>query len=1196
MGLRTLQTFAARDLAGRAARLALAASCALLFVTAQVFAQSAKGGVTGTVTDPNGAVVVGATVEATSEATGEKRTATTTDQGVYTIPNLNVGAYTLTVSAPGFSSATVQDVTVTVSFTLTRDVQLGLAGAQEVVTVSSGDAQTAVNTTDQQLSTLIDNQKIIDLPLLARNPNSLLLLAPNTTTSTGSLGGIIVNGQSERNNNFQVDGIDNNDADVPGGLGGIATPTIDATQEFRVITSNFNAEFGRNAGGLVNVVTRGGSNEFHGNAYIYYRSDRFSARDFFDVSGSPDPLQRRQYGGSIGGPVVKNKFFFFFNYERDLFDQGVQITRTVPSARARQGIFDVGGSIGTITFAPNSPNNRSGTVQDIIFGLPPGTAPNLGVNPAIAEIINAVYPLGNSPGEGLLPGVFDTYRFSDIFSSPNYAITTREDFRINDKHNLTGSFTFGDGTFDIFAETFPGTGDASVGEFKSYLLSLNLTSTFTPSLVNELRFGGNRVAVVFNGPGDGPVGLGPYDVIRRAFERNGAPVNIQPFGGPNGQNINLFGGTVTPLAQFDTQFRYSGTTNFADALTWIKGNHTFKFGGETRFVYSNGASNFGRNESLDFNLGQFGTTFAFLRNNQGAPISNGTVTGQALNNFATFLAGYAVFQNQTQFFSKGGTRIDADYRGFRQREIDFFFQDTWKLRPNLSLNYGLRYEYKGVPFEVNGLVSNLVGQDPSGPTPPGGFVFQTVGKNSDNPDRTLYENDYNNFAPRFGFNYSPSFEGGFLGRLTGGPGNSSIRGGYGVFYDRVFSNLVTNLSGNPPFSFSITNRFVLDTIQNIPRAETLTPTAVVREGDEQIPLLFPLPGNNPFQEKFATPYTQSWNFGVQRQFGPQVLFEADYIGSKGTNLLRQADANLTSVLRVRALTGEDVPLDPTDFDGNIERGSFNTAFAQPRIFLAIGHSTYHAGAFRLTKRLNNRLGAGQFQAAYTLSHSIDNVADPLPDRAQSGDRSLPRDSSGFGGGFNAERGNSGFDTRHRFVGNFVYELPFKFENGLLNQAFGGWAMTGILTLQSGQPFSVFTSVDATGTGVSQRASFAGPGQGFTPAPNSGEVLRPDTQVGPSASLFRNPSAGERGNVPRNFFYGRGYQNFDFSLQKRFAITETVRLRFQADFFNLTNNVNLLNPNVGQSNATQLIVTSPNFGQSTTASPPRRIQFAARIDF
>jgi len=285
---------------------------ALMGAVSLSFGQAQKGTISGTVTDQQGAVIAGAAVEVANIATGEKVTATSSDNGAYTIPNLTVGKYNVSISAAGFSSTILKEVPVSVSFNTTADATLNAQGASETVVVTSGDAQTQVNTTDQQLSTLLDNRKIIDLPLLNRDPNSLVLLAPGTAQSQSALGGFTVNGSRERNNNFMVDGVDNNDTEVPGIAGGLSTPNIDATQEFRVITSNFNAEFGRNTGAIVTVATKNGTNEFHGNAYIYYRSDAFSARDFFDVSGHSDPLQRKQFGTSIGGPIKKNRAFFFF--------------------------------------------------------------------------------------------------------------------------------------------------------------------------------------------------------------------------------------------------------------------------------------------------------------------------------------------------------------------------------------------------------------------------------------------------------------------------------------------------------------------------------------------------------------------------------------------------------------------------------------------------------------------------------------------------------------------------------------------------------------------------------------------------------------------------------------------------------------------------------------------------------------------
>ncbi len=1146
--------------------------------------QGSQGSIAGTIRDTLGALLPGATIEAINESTGEKRTVTSNDQGGYIIPNLAVGTYTLTVSTPNFATRTVTDVRVSVAFTTDTDVTLETAGAEATVIVSTSDAQTAINTTDQQLSTLLDNKKIIDLPLLSRDPSNLVLLSPGTFPSSG-IGGFIVNGQRERNINFLVDGIDNNDADVPGIPGGIATPNIDATQEFRVITSNFNAEYGRNTGAIVTTATRSGSNEFHGNGYIYYRSDRFNARNFFDRSGAADLQQRRQFGASIGGPILRDKLFFFFNYEGDRFDQGFTITRTVPSARARQGIFDFGGSIGTIDARAESPNNA--------FGLP--------IDANIRDLLN-LYPLGNSPGEGSLPGVFDLFRFGSQTNANSDAIASRVDYRINEKHNLFGSFNFNDGNFEFCCETLPGSDDSIKSPQRTYLIALNLISNLSPTIVNEARVGANRSELLFTGEGDAGTSSVLTDALKAAFVASGAQFPTNTFG-PNANAVGAVISGITGINPFNTQFRFTGTTVFADSLTWIKGNHSFKFGFEHRRVYTNGASNFGRAEVFDFS---FPTTFGapLLNDNNGDPLSLAGISG-TVQNFASFLYGLTASQAQSQFFNKDGARTEADYRGFRVRELDFFFQDNWRLRPNFTLNYGLRYEFKGVPFEVNGQFSSLVDQDPSMATPAGGFVFQLVGKNSGGSSK-LYENDLNNFAPRFGFNYSPDFSDGFLSKLTGGPGNTSIRGGYGIFYDRVFGNLFSNASGNPPFQqsfFQFTGEFVGD----LNRPPTQTPSAVVTDDSFLFPVIFALPGNNILQSKFANPLTQAWNFGFQRQFGNDLLIEADYVGNKGSNLLRVIDGNLTSVARVNAITGSNNTISPTGLVTNFFNGSLNTAFFQSALNLSVGQSTYHSGQFRVTKRLTNRsFGLGQIQGAYTWSHSIDDASDPLV--GQAGERTFPRDSSGFAGGFQAERGNSGFDTRHRLVVNYLYEFPIYFDNKALNYILGNWSMGGIWQLQSGNPFTVFGGTDSAGTALTQRADFADPNAPvgiFTrlaPTPN----LDPRTQTGPTRDLFRNPCSGtvsatgasctgqlvaRQGTVARGAFVGPNFNKFDFNLVKQIPLNqfrEGMRFTIRADFFNLFNRVNFAQP--------VNTINSANFGQSTAAGAGRIVQFVGRFEF
>jgi hypothetical protein len=1209
-------------------RLARAFFCLTIIISATgyCFAQ-ATGNIKGTVVDPNGGLVAGATVEAVSNQTGDKRTTTTSDSGSYNITNLPVGIYTLTATQTGFGPGTAKDVQVSVAFTTEANIALPVGGATATVVVTTAtDVSTQLNTNDQQLSTLIDNKKIMDLPLLSRDPNGLILLAPGVTQTQTALGGFSVNGQRERNNNFLVDGIDNNDADVPGIAGGAATPNIDATQEFRVLTSNFNAEFGRNTGAVINVATKNGTNDFHGGAYMYYRSQRFAARNFFDAERQP--LQRKQFGGSIGGPIKKDRAFFFFNYEGDRSLSSTTETRTVPSAQARLGIFP-NTPFGTLDVRQAGANNRSQLGICNVFGvssqgtcnlvLPGG---NLGINPGLQQFLN-LYPLGNVPGQGTLPGVFDLFRFSAPNRFEVNTTASRVDWKLTEKHSLTGSFNTSSGEFDLFPETFPGLGDGSRTPQKSYVLSLNLTSTLTPNIVNEVRFGGNRIEALFNGPGDGGAGRGPYDAILAAFAAGGIDNHPQPFGGANGELVSLTGGTITGFGAFDTQFRFTGTTVLGDNLTWVKGNHTFRGGFEQRWVYSNGASNFGRSETISFNTALFGGSF--LRDSSGNPIPT-TGIGGSLQNFASLLYGFFGVQSQSQFFNKDETRVDQDYRGYRVRESGIYFQDTWRVRPNFTLNYGLRWDYNGVPYEINGQMSTLVDQDPSGPQPANGFEFKQVGKNSVNPNLSLWGSDRNNFAPRFGFNYSPGWSTGWISKLTGGPTKMSIRGGYGVFYDRVFTNLFSNSSANPPFQrdfsfffdFLGANGFTGGLADEspilvngrLPRVPTQETSPFAFDGDELVPVIFALPGNNRFQSKFATPYTQSWNFGFQRELGNLFLFEADYVGSHGINQLRNISGQLVSVTRVNAIEGTNTQISPTSSRTNFLNGVLNTAFNPIFLNLAIGQSSFNSMQLRLTKTLTNeRWGTGQFQAVYAWSHSIDDSADGLvPGAGPAGasERGLPRDSSGFVGGFSApERGNSGFDVRQRFVFNFIYDLPIRFSNRNLNRFLGGWTMSGIVQSQSGTPYSIFGGIDSAGTSLGQRADFAPSGQGLSDL--SAATTDPRTYTGPARSLFRNPCPGNRtnltpttcsaavgiavgrqGNVGRNQFYGPAFNKVDFSVIKRFPITENTRFTIRADFFNIFNTVNFGLPNND--------INSALFGQSTTAGAPRIVQFAGRFDF
>src|SRR5215213_214097 len=478
---------------------------------ASVFGQSSLGEIRGRVTDSTGAVVSGANVEIKNQTTGETRAVQTNSDGEYTISKLPVGAYTVTVNSQGFAAASATDVQISVAFVTEQNLTLNPQGSQETVTVTSGDVSTQVNSTDQQLSTLINNQKIQDLPLLSRNPSALVLLAPGTVQTDTALGGFSVNGSRERNNNFLVDGVDNNDTDVPGIPGGIATPNIDATEEFRILTGNFNAEYGRNTGGIINTATKRGGNAFHGGTYLYYRNDKFAARNFFNTTGETDPLDRKQYGVSIGGPIIKDKLFFFFNYEGDRQKSGSQQFRLVPTALARTGILTTPAPTGNAT---TNRDNGSFGVLDVRQGAFNNNLPNrLGVdlpfNPVSLALLNRIFPLPNLPsGSAItspLPGIFEYYTFNHTARNDIDSIATRVDYQINDRNTLTGSVNWSKGDYSLGAPTFPEFGDELLSPQTGAVYALNLISTLTPSMVNEFRFGINRAKADFFGPGGGNV-------------------------------------------------------------------------------------------------------------------------------------------------------------------------------------------------------------------------------------------------------------------------------------------------------------------------------------------------------------------------------------------------------------------------------------------------------------------------------------------------------------------------------------------------------------------------------------------------------------------------------------------------------------------------------------------------------------------
>lgn len=1127
-------------------RFVLCLASTLLLAAASANAQTAS--ITGTILDATNAGVPDATVTATNLATTAVRTTTTGDAGTYSLQNLPVGAYDVKVEKTGFNLLQFRNVQLTVAENLTLNGNLEIGAVTQSVEVA-GTSVAPINLEDAQLSNVVDEKRIVDLPLITRDPYSLILLSPGTIQNqNGGLGGISVNGQRERNNNFLLDGVDNNDAGVPGFAGtGLSAINPDSTQEFRVITNNFLPEFGRNTGAVIDIVTKGGTNQFHGDAYEFNRVNALAARDWFNPSPDPqNPFVRNQFGASLGGPIRKDKTFFFVNAEWDRFRTTLTNEAVVPTAAFKSGIFDYvppnGGPAEHINLVdPSSANNALGVSLD----------------PTMQKVLS-LYPNPNGPAVDSIRGI---YFFPASAPIDNANVTFKVDHHISEKYTLSARFIYNGGSaISGTPDLIPGIGGVSQTS-QAYNGSLNFIAAFTPNMVNEFRFGLNRASVPFTCDGrnvvDGITGVDPVGAgSDYTFAQSNGVATITDFGCSN-------------LGDSNSQYRRYGTWYYGDNLSWVKGRHTIKVGGEFRYVFENGYTAFSSRPTVDFTaFGNFGI--------QIVNCSTACANDEVLQTMAAALLGVAGIQSQTQFFNKSGTRTATDARQDVQHEYGAFIQDSWKVRSNLTLNLGLRYEFDGVPFERGGNLSNLLNQQPYDPAP---LTFQTVGPGT---GRQLYRDDYKDFEPRIGLAWDPFNK-----------GKTSLRMGYGIFHDRIFGNLFGNVAVNPPFETGFqafpNAGSSLVTLTNLPSPATVpSPSASVPDGSYLSAAAVILDPN------LRTPYSQAWNAGIQQDLGHGMTLEVNYVGSGTHRLSRSVDGNPPQPALVAAAQAAGTL--PSTVSGGILRiaplvglpqVTANTVFVEPIVIKSIGNATYHG----LQTVFHKRLGYGlDFQVAYTWSHAIDDANDPI--LAPGGDRNIARNSFNL----HEDRGNSDFDLRHRAIINFLYELPFGsghryFSHGVGEKVFGGWELAGLSTLQSGHPFDIYSSRDSEYTGLTNRPDVVR----FPSVPSDG----PRNQVGPAVTDFVKQPFGRPGNFGRNVLTGPAYFDTDLSLIKNTKITERINVQFRAETYNLFNRIQFANPD-----ASGDTLSNPGtFGQavSTITQPDgttsaRQIQLALKLIF
>jgi hypothetical protein len=1153
------------------------------------------GSIQGTVTDKSGAVVQEAEVTARSLATNSSRTSVTNATGAYNFQNLPVGHYEVSIKKAGFKVYKLDDIELTVAQSLGLDAVLEPGAVTEEVLVKASDIP-PVDLESSQVSNLVDSRQILDLPLIVRDPYSLVLLSPGTS-QTNALGGFTVNGSRERNNNFLLDGADNNDTSVPGIPGGVLSANPDSTEEFRVITNNFNAEYGRNTGAIVDVVTKSGTNSFHGDVYEFGRWNTFGgARDWFnpavDQSGNKSPMNpytRNQFGYSFGGPIIKNKTFFFVNEEFQRFRTTLTNTATVPTAAFKTGKFTynfIDPNSGQPVSVPlditqNGANNATSTILQQ-FGFP-DVLPSAPQDPIYAKVLNS-YP---NPTFDNGDGITGTLLFPSSSKQDAYNIVAKIDHHFSSRHVFSGRYGY-DHFFDPnpnHAEVLPNNVGGYSQKGINQAVAANLTSTLTNTLVNSFTFGWNKIYQNFECSGLSTL--------------NTLTPQVDQFGNSWDYNTDPFTSVGCIQLVSNGQWRKTGTTSFSDNISWVHGAHTLKFGGDFRNIGEQGPTSFfsrrqvGLQTNLDFGINSIG----------GFP--------DAGTQFSLQDAGFAYYglvgsDLNAEFFNKSEIRQATDNKHFRQHEYDFFGQDSWKVRTNLTLTLGLRYQLDGVPYEDGANFSNLLTDPTTFPV-----VMSIVGPGT---GKSIYKQDYNNVEPRIGFSWDPWKD-----------GKTAVRAAFGIFHDRVFGNLFGNARGNPPFEQDYSTN-PLDTISGfyggaingpfpLPNVPETTPSPV-------IPLYDPNTGVGGlapvlFDTNFKNSSSSNWNFGIQRELPGQNTLDVSYVASKGTHIYREVDGNPPDPTLVNQLVAycsapnafNCVPATVTKL--NLYKGAefgalpfdavkFN-ALVQPFFQRSVGNSNYNSLQMKLTHRMSHGL---QLQGSYTWAHAIDDSNDPLVPAA--GNRGFPRNSRIL----SEERGNSDNDVRHIGVISYLWELPFGkgkayANNGVMGKILEDMQLSGITSLQTGHPFDVFSSTDMERTGLSGRADLVG--NPFVPGANTGAVgvkvffpnpaafsARTDPNGGP---LFVGP-----GTVGRNHFYGPNYANFDMVFSKRVRFTERVDLQLRIEAYNIFNTPHFTNPGADAAVLGNLL-GSPIFGEITSTitrpdgtTSARQMQVGLKLNF
>ncbi len=1089
-------------------------------LTTPLAAQEITGSIRGSVYDPSGAVVATVTVATTRIETGLTRTASSDRQGAYLLVLLPPGHYRLEASASGFRKFVQDGITVSVNEAAVVPIHLIVGSPSQSVEVTANAA--LIETADTTLGKTVGEREILDLPLNGRNFSQLGLLQPGVVPVTPGLaqaGGSLrdgqaysVNGQRPESNSFLIDGAYNVNS-VDGGF--VLKPPIDAIAEFKILTHTANAEFGSNAGSTTNIVTRSGSNRLHGALWEFLRNDKMDAANFFENADGfgKSEYRQNQFGATAGGPVRKDKTFFFGYYEGFRNRQGETINDVrVPSALERQGDFSQDGPLLNL-FAPGGPAPLPGSKVPFI-------------DPTAASVLQ-LYPLPNALDS---KGVLDLYNASQILRDSEDQAGIRIDHNFSTSTSVNFRYMFLNGSrFDPLSTAGAGVPGFPVGEnHRTQNFVAQLTHSFSPSVVNIARLSFLRNKFLFdehlNNTSPSSLGFQYQPTLGIAA---GPP--FMQFGGGGYSSI---GDPITgPRNTYENAFAGS------DSLTWIRGRHEVKFGGDVRRDQINAVNGIASNGF-----------FVFFT----VPLSNA---------FANFLIG------QPGLFLQGGGNQPGGggdlSRGLRGTAFNFYGQDTYKVNARLTLNLGLRYQLASPYTEIRNR-TNLFEpgvQSKVMPDAPAGLVYP----GDPGVSAGLIPTERNAFSPRVGVAWDPT-----------GATRWLVRAAYGVFFDPYYNGeggpLQAPISAPPYlrtpqllFPGNLGNPFANGNPFATPFGETMTLLTL----DPHLRL----------------PYAQDWNLSIERSFGADWLLEVGYVGTTGTKLPRFLEANPSLPLPGQTWSDQQNNVDqqriycqPTP-NGNCNYSSVG-------LISGAANSSYNALEASLQKRFGHGLS---FLASYTFSKSIDDVSSfnitGSASQPIAGENDLAQNPFNLA----AERGRSMFDARHRAVLSYQWALPFfREQQGWRQRVLGNWRVNGITTFMSGTPFTVEDqsySYDAPEiTGFSAfRPNLVG-------NPNDGPKT-PQQWFNTSAFQRINLSttaAGVYGTAGRNIVTGPGFAQWDFSAFKDIRIAESKSLEFRAELFNLFNRTNFRLPNSD--------ISSTTFGQIQQALQPRLIQFALKFLF